>query len=177
MSKGQKIIVKMAVTALLVALTAVLNRFGSIVTPELKIGFSFVPIMVCGMMFGPLWGGICAGLGDILAAILVPVGPPHPGITLTAVLSGVIYGLLGIAAARVDNKALFAGFATIAVVGEKLLCTLIINSFWISQLTGIPYGAQMAARLPQAVVLVLPELALALAAKAFIIPQVRKIMK
>jgi ECF transporter S component (folate family) len=177
MSKGQKFIVKMAVTALLVAVTAVLNRFGSIVTPELKIGFSFVPIMVCGMMFGPLWGGICAGLGDTLAAILIPVGPPHPGITLTAVLSGVIYGLLGLAAARVDSKAIFAGLAVLAVAGEKMLCTLLINSFWISQLTGIPYGAQMAARLPQAVVLLLPELALAVTAKLFIIPQVRKIMK
>lgn len=177
MSKDKKIIVKIAVTALLIALTAILNRFGSVVTPELKIGFSFVPIMVCGMMFGPLWGGVCGGMGDLLAAILIPLGPPHPGITLTAVLSGVIYGLLGIVAIKLQNKAFFTISATLCVLSEKLFCTLLLNSLWISQLTGIPYLTQMAARVPQAVILILPEIVLALAVKLFVIPQVKKIMK
>ena len=175
MSKGQKIIVKMAVTALLIALTTILNRFGSVVTPELKIGFSFVPIMVCGMMFGPLWGGLCGGMGDLLAAILIPVGPPHPGITLTAVLSGVVYGLLGLAAVKLKKKAFFAVTATICVLTEKFFCTLLFNSLWISQLTGIPYLTQMAARVPQAAILILPEIILAVAVKIFVIPQVKKL--
>lgn len=177
MSKGQKIIVKMAVTALLIALTTILNRFGSVVTPDIKIGFSFVPIMICGMMFGPLWGGICAGMGDLLAAILIPVGPPHFGITLTAVLSGVLYGLLGLTATKLNSKSLFVAVATLCVCIEKFFCTLLLNSLWISQLTGLPYHVQIATRVPQVVILLLPEIFLAVAVNLFIIPQVKKIMK
>ena len=40
--------------ALLVALEIVLNRFCSINTMGLKIGFSFVPIVVAANLFGPV---------------------------------------------------------------------------------------------------------------------------
>lgn len=177
MSKRQKFIVKMAVTAMLVALTAVLNRFGAITTEQLKIGFSFVPIMVCGMMFGPLWGGICAAMGDFLAAIFMPLGNYHPGFTAAAVISGIVYGFLGMAANRIDNKFLFTGLSAAAVFTENLVCDLLINSIWLSQLYDIPYSVQLIARIPQAVILFLPETVFAVVVKFFILPPIKKVMK
>ncbi len=177
MSKKQKLIIKIAVTALLVAATTILNRMGSIVTADIKIGFSFVPIMVCGMMFGPLWGGVCGGLGDLLAAILIPVGVPHPMITVTAFLSGVLYGLLGKIAENTEKKFVFSGLALSVVVFEKIVCTLLLNSLWISQLTGLPYFTQLLTRIPQALILIVPETALAVVVKIFVLPKIRKVIK
>lgn len=177
MSNRQKFIIKLAVTALLVAATTILNRMGSIVTADIKIGFSFVPIMVCGMMFGSLWGGVCGGLGDLLAAILMPLGPPHPMITVTAVLSGLIYGTLGYFAPKIKNNFAFCGLASAVVLTEKAVCTLLLNSLWISQLTGTPYFSQLLIRLPQAAILLVPEIALAVVVKIFVLPKIRKVVK
>ena len=47
----KSILVRLSVIALLTAVTVILNRFGTIMTAEIKIGFSFVPIMLCGMLF------------------------------------------------------------------------------------------------------------------------------
>ncbi len=170
----KRILIRLTVIALLTALTVILNRFGTIMTAEIKIGFSFVPIMLCGMLFGPLWGGVCAGVGDILAAILVPLGPPHLGITATAVLSGIIYGFIGIAAEKLKGYGTYLTLSAALIIIEKLICTLLINSFWISGMTGNPYMAQLAVRIPQAVILILPELILAFASKKYIAPALKK---
>lgn len=170
----KRILIRLTVIALLTALTVILNRFGSFMTADIKIGFSFVPIMLCGMLFGPLWGGVCAGLGDILAAILIPLGPPHLGITATAVLSGIIYGFIGIAAERLKGNGIYLTLSAALILTEKLVCTLLINSFWISGMTGNPYLVQLAIRIPQAAILILPELILAFVSKKYIAPALKK---
>lgn len=167
----------MAVTAMLVAVTVICNRLFSFLSIDTKIGISFIPIMICGMMFGPLWGGVCAGLGDFIAAILFPLGIYHPGITLTAVLSGVVYGFMGLAADKIQKPLFFAPVAAGGVIVEKLICTLLINSLWISQLSGNPYLVQIAARIPQAAILLMPEIVLAVLVKALVIPRVKKTLK
>ena len=48
--------------ALLTALEIVLSRFLSINAWNIKIGFSFVPIVVAALLFGPLEAGIVAAL-------------------------------------------------------------------------------------------------------------------
>ena len=63
----------------LTALEIVLSRFLSISAWNLKIGFSSVPVALAGMLFGPLAGGIVGALGDLLGAVLFPIGPYFPG--------------------------------------------------------------------------------------------------
>ncbi len=89
MSKLKKIIL----SGILLALLIVLNRFISIKTPLLVISFSFVPIMMASIWLGPKYSAIIAGLGDFIGAILFPFGTYFPGFTLTAILSGLIYGI------------------------------------------------------------------------------------
>ena len=69
---------------ILIAAEIILNRFFSVNTWNLKIGFSFVPVVLAAILYGPLSGGIVGGLGDFLGAILFPVGPYFPGFTITA---------------------------------------------------------------------------------------------
>ena len=61
--------------AILVAIEIVLNRFLSINTPGLKIGFSFVPIVIAAILFGPVKAGVIYALADLIGAILFPIGP------------------------------------------------------------------------------------------------------
>ena len=79
--------------ALLTAVEVVLSRFLSISTWNIKIGFSFIPIVVAAILYGPIEAGVVGALSDFLGAILFPIGAYFPGFTLTAFLTGCVYGL------------------------------------------------------------------------------------
>jgi ECF transporter S component (folate family) len=83
----------LAQVALLIALEIVLNRYGSINTTWLKIGFSFLPMALCAMLFGPLWAAGAYAIADFTGYWLNPLGPYHPGFTVCAALMGLVYGL------------------------------------------------------------------------------------
>lgn len=110
--------------AVLTAMEIVLSRFLSINTWNLKIGFSFIPVVVAAMLFGPLGGACVAGMGDFLGATLFPIGPFFPGYTVTAVLTGLVFGLL-------LHKKQTPFRAAFAVAINQLLLSLVLNTFWI----------------------------------------------
>ena len=120
----------MAQVAFLVALEVVLNRFLSINTSELKIGFSFIPIALCGMLFGPVWAAVAGGLADVIGATLFPIGTYHPGFTIVAALMGAVFGLL----LRKNEKMRFVVGVICATVINCLIFGLCVNTLWISQL-------------------------------------------
>ncbi|MEG2634301.1 MAG: 5-formyltetrahydrofolate cyclo-ligase [Oscillospiraceae bacterium] len=84
---------RITLIGLLTALEIILSRFLSITTPYVKIGFAFVPIVIVAMLYGPMWAGFSAALGDFLGALLIPVSAYFPGFTATAFLTGVIFGM------------------------------------------------------------------------------------
>lgn len=84
---------KMVMLGVLVAMEVVLSRFLSISTPLVKIGFSFIPLVVLAMAYGPLYSAIGGAMGDFIGAILFPIGPYFPGFTASAFLTGLVFGL------------------------------------------------------------------------------------
>ena len=137
--------------AVLVALEIVLNRFLSINTPVVKIGFSFVPIAVAGMLFGPIPAAIVAALADLLGAILFPTGTIFLGITLTAFLKGISWGLFLYKKQSVPN-------IVAAVLVDQIVLSYFLNSFWLSILMGTPYTSLLATRIVQTAILIPVEL-------------------
>ena len=129
--------------AALVAIQIVLERFCSFNTPLLRVGFGFIPLAVCGMLYGPVWAGVAGGLADVLGTFLSPYGF-YPPITLTAILLGVVFGLF----LHRESPRFFP---------HIVLCTLVccvglslfLQSFWLCLLNHSPYPAMLAARLPQ----------------------------
>ncbi len=89
-SKTKKIIL----SAMLLAITIVLSRFLSINTELLAIGFSFAPVMLTAIWLGPKYSAIVSGLADLIGALLFPFGTFFIGFTISAVLKGLIYGLI-----------------------------------------------------------------------------------
>ncbi len=133
--------------AVLVALEIVLNRFLSINTPVVKIGFAFVPIAIAGMIFGPIPAAIVAALADLLGAILFPNGTIFLGITLTAFLKGLSWGLF------LHKKQTVATIVP-AVLVDQLVLSYVLNSFWLSILMGTPYTSLLATRIVQTAILI-----------------------
>ena len=131
---------------LLLAVEIVLSRFLSISAWNLKIGLSFIPVVLAAVLYGPLPAAILGGLGDFLGAILFPIGPYFPGFTLTAFLTGMIFGLF-----LYRRRTLPRILASVGII--QFVLGLLINSWWISLLYGSPYGPLLAARAVQAVAL------------------------
>lgn len=137
--------------AILVAIEIVLNRFLSINTPGLKIGFSFVPIVIAAILFGPARAGLIYGLADLIGAILFPIGPYFPGFTVCAALMGMVYGVF------LYKKERIGFFKNILppVIINNLILGLLINTVWVSILYGSKtYWGWFIYRLPEYAVLV-----------------------
>ncbi|NLK97869.1 MAG: folate family ECF transporter S component [Epulopiscium sp.] len=85
---------------LLASISIVLTRLFSYMIPlaglpALRIGFGDIPVIISGMLFGPIAGGLTGGVSDLLGFILNPMGGPYiPGFTISAVLRGLIPGLI-----------------------------------------------------------------------------------
>lgn len=132
--------------SLLIAIEIVLSRFLSISAWNIKIGFSFVPIVIAAILYGPLPAGVVAALGDFVGAILFPIGPYFPGFTLTAFLTGIVFGLF-------LQKSQDIGRIALAVGVNQLLLSLLLNTLWISVLYEAAYLPLLATRVIQCVIL------------------------
>ena len=85
---------KITTIALLIAVEILLSRFLSIATPIVKIGFSFLPIAMIAMRYGPLAAGAGYAAADFIGAVLFPIGAYFPGFTATCFLCGIAYGMI-----------------------------------------------------------------------------------
>ena len=137
----------LASLAFLTALEIVLSRFLSINTWNLKIGFSFVPIAMAAMLFGPIPAATVAAMADVIGAILFPSGPFFPGFTLTAFLTGLVFGLF---LREKQTPLRVAG----AVLINQLVLGLLLNTFWISLLYGSAYIPLLITRIGQCAILI-----------------------
>lgn len=133
--------------SLLVAIQVVLSRFLSINAWNLKIGFAFAPVALCGIMLGLVPTAIVAVVADVLGALLFPSGMFFPGFTLTALFHGATYGLL-------LHKTQSPVRIGLAVAIDQLVLGLLLNTLWISILYGSPYWGVMASRVVQCLVMI-----------------------
>lgn len=77
---------------LLIALTVVLSRIFGFEWQFIKISFDFVPKIIMGALFGPIWTGVGAVAADTIGMMLFARAPFFPGFTLNAFVTGLIYG-------------------------------------------------------------------------------------
>jgi ECF transporter S component (folate family) len=82
-------------TALSLVLKIVLEVYVPLAgIPSLRINFTSVPIMISGILCGPLAGFVTGALSDLLGFAIKPAGPYFPGFTLSSALTGMIPGLI-----------------------------------------------------------------------------------
>lgn len=130
----------MAVIALLAAANFVVSSMLSVHTETIKLSFSFIVVAFAAYFFGPVAAAFVGGVGDVVSAIAFPVGPYFPGFTLTAVLTGICFGFFLYEKTNIVK-------ISICVLINELLGSLLMNSFWISFLYKMPFGALLISRL------------------------------
>ncbi len=139
-----KIDVKTMVKAgFLVAISIVMTRFVYIMLAPagvqvLRISFGYVPLMLSGILFGPLVGGLTGLAADLIGFLVNPMGPYHPGFTLSSVLWGVIPGLIFIVLkgkGRLEESFSLKNIA-IAVAIASIIVSLVLDTYWLSKLFG-----------------------------------------
>ena len=123
---------RLVMLSVLIAAEIVLNRFLSINTMGIKIGFSFLPIVIAAYLFGPVYAGAAYAVADLMGALLFPIGPYHPGFTACALLMGVTYGLFLYKRKRIG---LIRSILPPILI-NSLLLGLVVNTLWVSMLYG-----------------------------------------
>ena len=131
----------LVVCAMLIALNLIIDSFSIPIGSFVRIGFAFVTIAMAGMLFGPVASMTCAALSDILAAVLIPRGAYFPGFTITAIVGGLIYGLM-----LYGKKITFLrALATKGLV--NLFANIILNTLWLSVMYGNSFIAIVGMRI------------------------------
>lgn len=146
----RKNVLKIAVSALLIALSVVLTRLLSIDIPIAggipgsRLGAGFLPIMLASILLGPVYGGCVGILADIIGFFVFPKGTYFPPITLT---SGLV-GILPFFAIKLMKNISIHLKVFVAVAITQISCSLLLQTYWIKLLYGGTYIALFSGRLP-----------------------------
>lgn len=92
------------------------------------------------MLFGPVTGCLVGGLSDVIAYIVKPVGGFFPGFTISAMLGGIIYGVI------LYKKPLSLKRVIIANSIVAVTVNLFLNTLWLTLLYGDAFFALLPAR-------------------------------
>ena len=115
---------RLVLMAMFVAVQIILSRFLSINLWNLKIGFSFIPIVLAGILLGPLSAGLVGLVADVLGATLFPIGAFFPGFSLTSFITAFGYGFFLHKNQSMKN-------IVAAVLFSKIVGTIFLDTLWI----------------------------------------------
>ena len=117
--------------AMFIALNVILNYLNIMIGNTLRIGIAFLPIAICGMLYGSMIGGIAGAVGDIVGFITKPTGDGYFfGFTISAFVVGYLFGLL------LHHKPITLARIAGAVLLYTIIITLVLSPLWLSILYG-----------------------------------------
>jgi ECF transporter S component (folate family) len=123
---------------LLTAVSIVLTRVFGIVVPvagagALRLSFGEVPIILAGVLFGPIAGALTGLASDLIGYIINSHGGAFfPGFTLSAALTGFIPGWI----LYKKRKTLTFWQVGMAVLITDVLTGVLLNTLWLTILYG-----------------------------------------
>ncbi|MCG8337964.1 MAG: folate family ECF transporter S component [Proteobacteria bacterium] len=120
----------LVLASLLVALSVILTRFLSIQLGQtLRIGFGKLPIMLSGILLGPVWGLLVGVITDLIGFIINPMGGVFlPGITISYALIGFLPGVI----VHVIFRQKKVWTITLCAVINGLLVDLLLTTLWLT---------------------------------------------
>lgn len=126
--------------AMLAAIAIILGMFSISIGNYIRIGFSSIPNGVAAYLFGPVVGGIFAGVLDVLKYIIKPTGAFFLPLTLVTILAGILYGVM------YYKKKLTFGRVLLTKFIVMLICNVILNTLCLSVLYGQGFLVLLPAR-------------------------------
>ena len=130
-----------------IALSIVLSRLlGFYLTPSLRVSFEYFPIILSGILFGPLGGAAVGGISDFLGATLFSGLGFFPPMILGPIFTGLLSGLL---AQALPKQSLQRWWVLICLsMTVDLLCNFFWGTYALSLMLGTPFWANLALRAP-----------------------------
>lgn len=111
-----------------------------------RVTFENLPVITCGLMLGPLAGGVCGVTADVLSCLLSANPAVNPLVTLGACAVGVISGLFSKRFAKdKSKKTVFAAAALSHAVGQVAIKSAAKMLMFGMPWWGIPIGAGISA--------------------------------
>ncbi len=155
MSKNRKQLIKIILTAVLIAINIILERLPAFKSVSNHISLSIITTVFAAVYLGVPYAVAITTLGDLLGALILPFGAYNPLFTLTNGVSGLIIALF------LSKKATMPRIC-IGVAVNKIVCTLLLNSLWVAIFYSggiFAFPAVMLSRIPQAVIMTATEIA------------------
>lgn len=121
--------------ALLIAMMVTLSRILGIETQFLKVSFTFIPEIIMGMLFGPIWTGIGSVIADFIGMSLFAKAPFFIGFTINAFLEGAIYGYF------FYKKEITWKNSIQSVLVSTILINLILTPLWLAMMYHVPLNS------------------------------------
>ena len=131
MGKAKKILV----SAFLLASCVIVERLLAIRLPVISIGFKFIPFMFSAMLLGTKYATVIGITSDIIGRLMFPMSGYHPGFTLSAGLTGYIYGKFLYRDGKIEADRKFLLKLILCVVIVTLFINIGLNTIWVMQMT------------------------------------------
>jgi ECF transporter S component (folate family) len=123
----------LTLAAMFGAISIVLGSFTIMMTENIKLEWTFLPNEFVYYLFGPFVGIIYGAVMDILNYIVKPFGSFFPGFTVSAMLKGLLFGLI------LYKRPISLKRVITANVLRMILVDLPLNTYWLTVLNGVPY--------------------------------------
>ena len=137
----------LAIGAMLVALSMILGLYSIYITSAIRISFAYLPVAIAGLLYGPIVGATLGGTVDLLNFVVKPGGSFSPGFTLSAILTGLLFGLL------LYHKPISLKRITISNFSVGILCNWFLNSIWLPAMYGVPLWTNLLTRGPVQIIM------------------------
>ena len=128
----RKSILKISLAAMMIALSIVIATFakGIFGSGPLRVTFENIPIMLAGMLLGPVWGAVVGAAADLVACMFSGMSP-LPLVTVGAACIGAISGILY--KYIIKRKGFFATALSVFpahIVGSMIVKTYALSAFY-----------------------------------------------
>lgn len=132
------------IMSLMVAINIILTRFLSfmVLGNSIRISLGYIPIILSGILIGPIGGALTGIASDLLGMILRAQGAYFPGFTLSFALVGLIPGLIFY---KNSSKHIFKKLL-LAILIVEIFVSLILNTFWLKIIIGKAFLALLPSR-------------------------------
>ena len=140
---------KITTMGFLIALSIILTRIASLRiaiggVEGIRIGLGRLPIILGGIIFGPLAGGIIGGFSDLLGYFINPMGAYMPHFTLTSALTGIIPAAI-LSIKKNEEPTVFE--LGIAIAIGQIITSIILIPYFLHILFGLPWGVLIPPRI------------------------------
>jgi len=136
----------LAIGGLLAGMSIILTRFFGIylVGGAVRLSFGEIPILLSGIMLGPVIGGLTGAIADFAGMLLFGGGggPYFPGFTISAMLVGLIPGLI-----FYKDKTYSLWKIAVAVLTTAILVSLGLSTLWLTILLKKGFWVLLPARI------------------------------